>query len=538
MTSWKFNPELTFEQAGSEWVVLDTNAGVVLRASGSAAQVLTATTTGATTLPPHLDDTVAALAVRGVLVDSSDAPGISRRRLISTGAIAAGAAAVAVTAGIDTLILPTAAAAASGTAAPTGVTATSGPGNDRVTINWTNVIGADSYQVFYRLTSDTSGTYGAFGSVASSPAEVTSLTWPNDYSFYVVATAGGIPSLPSAIVTAPPEAMPGINWTIRSSAADNNWKSVTYGAPGGVGLYVAVAESGVGNQVMTSPDGITWTSRASASDRFWQSVTYGEPSGAGLFVAVSSGSETGEGGTSAVMTSPDGINWTSRVTPPDVTWESVTYGRPRIGPGQLGPGIFVAVGSSVRVGEGGVMTSPNGITWTSVTPPIQNNWEGVTYGFQDGIPFEPLFVAVAWIAFQPQVMTSPDGTTWTAASASSGKQWRGITYGNGQFIAVADALPFQSTGPGAVMTSGNGSTWTERSPVTNNLWRSITFLNGLFVAVASSGVGDRVMTSPDGITWTVRASAADNSWQSVTYGNGRFVAVAATGSGNRVMTSP
>ena len=48
-----------------------------------------------------------------------------------------------------------------------------------------------------------------------------------------------------------------------------------------------------GNRVMTSPDGITWTSRTSAADNAWYSVAYGD----GLFVAVSGD------GTDRVMTS-------------------------------------------------------------------------------------------------------------------------------------------------------------------------------------------------------------------------------------------
>jgi hypothetical protein len=70
----------------------------------------------------------------------------------------------------------------------------------------------------------------------------------------------------------------GVNWTSQTSAANNQWQSVTYGN----GLFVAVAGSGTGNRVMTSPDGITWTSRISAADKRWQSVTYGN----GRFVAV------------------------------------------------------------------------------------------------------------------------------------------------------------------------------------------------------------------------------------------------------------
>jgi hypothetical protein len=50
------------------------------------------------------------------------------------------------------------------------------------------------------------------------------------------------------------------------------------------GLFVAVANTGTGNRVMTSPDGITWTARTSAADNQWHSVTWSPE--AGLFVAV------------------------------------------------------------------------------------------------------------------------------------------------------------------------------------------------------------------------------------------------------------
>lgn len=36
VTAWQLNPELTFEQASGDWIVLDANAGMVLRASGPA----------------------------------------------------------------------------------------------------------------------------------------------------------------------------------------------------------------------------------------------------------------------------------------------------------------------------------------------------------------------------------------------------------------------------------------------------------------------------------------------------------------------
>ena len=76
---------------------------------------------------------------------------------------------------------------------------------------------------------------------------------------------------------------------------------------------------------MTSPDGINWTSRTSAESNPWQSVTYGN----GLFVAVSSD------GTNRVMTSTNGTDWTARAAAVTSNWYGVAYGN----------GLFVAVSS-------------------------------------------------------------------------------------------------------------------------------------------------------------------------------------------------
>ena len=292
----------------------------------------------------------------------------------------------------------------------------------------------------------------------------------------------------------------GIVWTSRTSAVDNDWRSVAYGN----GLFVAVSSSGTGNRVMTSPDGINWTSRTSAADNNWESVAYGN----GIFVAVS---DSGTG--NRIMISLDGISWASRTSAVDNNWNSVAYGG----------GIFVAVSST---GTGNrVMTSSDGVNWVSRTSAADNGWLSVTYG-------NGLFVAVSQDGTGNRVMSSPDGITWTSRTSAADNIWNSVTYGNGLFVAVS------SSGTGnRVMTSPNGITWTSRTDSVGNNWASITYGNRLFVAVSHTGTGDRVMTSPDGINWTSRTSAADNNWPSVAYGNGLFVAVSITGTGNRVMTS-
>ena len=302
---------------------------------------------------------------------------------------------------------------------------------------------------------------------------------------------------PSSVATI---ALPGINWTLRTSAANNIWGSVAYGN----GLWVAVAQSGTGNRVMTSPDGITWTLRTSAADNGWSSVAYGN----GLWVAVSY-----DGTENRVMTSPDGITWTIRTSAADNGWFSVAYGN----------GLWVAVSYD---GTGNrVMTSDNGINWTIRTSAANNEWYSVAYG-------NGLWVAVAATGSGNRVMTSDNGIDWTPRTSAADNAWTSVAYGNGLWVAVAHS----GTGD-RVMTSPDGIIWTLRTSAADNGWSSVAYGNGLWVAVSYDGTENRVMTSPDGITWTIRTSAADNGWSSVAYGNGLWVAVSYDGTGNRVMTS-
>ena len=146
------------------------------------------------------------------------------------------------------------------------------------------------------------------------------------------------------------------NWTIRTSAADNNWRSICWSP--GLSLFCAVAIGGTGNRVMTSPDGINWTIRTSAADNNWYSVCWSP--GLSLFCAVA---YTGTG--NRVMTSPDGINWTIRTSAADNSWFSVCWS----------PGLssFCAVaisGTGNRVMtslNNNPVTTSNGLTWSVIS---------------------------------------------------------------------------------------------------------------------------------------------------------------------------
>ena len=306
-------------------------------------------------------------------------------------------------------------------------------------------------------------------------------------------------------------------WNTRTTAADNNWSSICWSPQ--LNLFVAVAHSGIGNRVMSSPDGINWTSRTSAADNGWSSVCWSQE--LNLFVAVAS-SGTGN----RVMSSPDGINWTSQTTTGSFFWQSVCWS-PQLN-------LFVAVGFTGIGANSVVMSSPDGINWINQASTPLSFWQSVCWS-----PQLNLFVAVgsAVIGASSNVITSPDGINWTNR-ASEISSWSSICWSPqlNLFVAVA----FSSTGNN-VITSPDGINWTSQASGIDNNWRSVTWSPefNLFVAVSSSGTSNRVMTSSDGINWKTKVSAADNLWTSVCWSPqlSFFVAVSSSGTDNRVMTS-
>jgi hypothetical protein len=86
-------------------------------------------------------------------------------------------------------------------------------------------------------------------------------------------------------------------WYLRGPLPTNNpLAGVAYGN----GIFVAVGgEEELSGAILSSSDGITWTSRSLGNSGYLSGICYGN----GAFVAV------GDNGT--VLTSSDGVNWTS-----------------------------------------------------------------------------------------------------------------------------------------------------------------------------------------------------------------------------------
>ena len=289
----------------------------------------------------------------------------------------------------------------------------------------------------------------------------------------------------------------GITWTTYTAPAPA-WSSIVWAS--GLNIFVAVATSGTGNRAATSSDGINWTSRTTPADNEWRSIAYA-PS-LGLFAAVAS-SGTGN----RVMTSTNGTTWTIRTSAADVAWRSVAWSP------ELGMWAAVATTPAIATAAtnisttltglagisytpaspavaGSVMTSTDGVTWTVRVSP-SNEWRSIVWAPELGI-----FAAIAQTGSSNRVMTSSNGITWVSRTTPSAADisWTALSWSPelGTFAAVA------SSGTGnRVLTSLDGVAWSLGFSPADNEWQSIAWSPslGIFASVSSTGTGTRAMTA-------------------------------------------
>lgn len=255
-------------------------------------------------------------------------------------------------------------------------------------------------------------------------------------------------------------------------------------------IVLAVLAACFGVQVCTA--GTLWTQGTGLPGGDLNSVAYGQ----NLYVAV--------GGSGGLVTSSDGVTWSTPASSDYVPTANNLYAV------AYGNGVFVAVGDN-----GWTVHSTDGVHWTSISSSVTlNRLSGITYANSQ-------FVAVG---DSGTIITSPAGAGWTAASYASGASdtsddLSSVTYGNGMFVAVG------SDG-NTTFTSTDAATWNQGGNGLNiSDMNGVTYGNGHYVVVDSSG---DIATSADGLNWTLQASTTAEFY-SIAYGNGFFVAVGDSG---------
>ena len=173
----------------------------------------------------------------------------------------------------------------------------------------------------------------------------------------------------------------GINWTPRSSPFVNNTSKVAWNGS----LWIAIESSGA-VKMASSPDGIVWTTLTSQPDININDITWN----GSLWVVV------GYGG-SIIVTSPDGVNWTSRTSPltfgfsvaskyriipsqgvqySAIQYSSDSYVNPTFSIGSLSP----ATSATISVTPGGVLSGnfTNGTLNTTYSATLTAVYQGIT----------------------------------------------------------------------------------------------------------------------------------------------------------------
>lgn len=264
-----------------------------------------------------------------------------------------------------------------------------------------------------------------------------------------------------------------MNWNLRNSGISENLLAVQFGQ----GQFVAVGGWTDSGRILCSPDGVTWTQRDSRSFPQLVGISYG----GGRFVACSS---------SAVRISFDGNHWIAGAIP-KTGLTAITYGN----------NLFVSVGSS-----GVVLTSPDGITWQSISLGSTKDFTSVTFG--DG-----KFVAVG----RETIFTSTNGTAWTNVTPAGSTDWLGsVGYGAGCFVTAG----YRSSGLRSLLTSADGISWTSRASGNTTDRYNITYRNGQFI---SGGYNSTVLRSSNGATWSSETNSQISYRSNWAFGNGVYV---------------
>ena len=389
--------------------------------------------------------------------------------------------------------------------APIGVSVV--PGNDQATVIFTAPIDTGYTITGYTVTATPSSGSPITATGSSSPITVTGLSNGVAYTFTVTATnsAGtGPASSPTPAIT--PE-LPPIYWSIQSPSGltDAIW-GVTYAN----GTFAAVTSLG---KVLTSADGLAWSSQTAAQGTLLESIAYGN----GTWVIV------GDMGT--ILVSTDLKTWVSANIATTNRLNSVLYNG----------STWMAVGEADTI-----IISTDAINWTVVPiPPSQGNSGGNAFGisgFLRGITWDeytengPEFLVSGSASGNnsPPYGNYSGGTVLNVSflNVEPGSTGPGVTtfnwyYGLGTLPepgAPVEAILSEPDSPGLDMFVGVGDAGVmvafpnpTSPPNTPSItYRGLTYGNGYWVVAGGDDLtgGDAtILTSEDGVNWTRDYSA-------------------------------
>lgn len=271
------------------------------------------------------------------------------------------------------------------------------------------------------------------------------------------------------------------------------------------GLFVAAG----GSHIITSPDGITWTTRTSGGSGIgfvdrdsvsgtWSTFTNGgAPAGGNWF-------------------STDGTTWTQQLSPPNqrTARTAAVFSEDRQ---------FIDFDTSNKYGRLGNVTVFGGTSGSAIVDNLGGAFRnryiysanfggnvftsingGASWVISDGSITGPTKVWATdtqfLVAQGSNIRTSANGGAFTSR-ATAPFTIGGFRRANGLIFAHSDSATT------SILTSPDGITWTTRT-IPNMTVNDITYGAGNWVLTGNLSSSGAIATSPDGITWTARTTTA------------------------------
>jgi hypothetical protein len=309
-----------------------------------------------------------------------------------------------------------------------------------------------------------------------------------------------------------------VSWSNQSPAGltDGIW-CATYAN----GTFAAVTDQG---KVLTSADGLTWSSQTVSQGTWLVSIAYGNSK----WVAV------GAGGT--ILVSSDLKTWVNATAATSSRLNGVLYNG----------SVWVAVGEAATI-----ITSPDALNWSVLAAPAGDT------GFLHGITWDPVnsvFLitgeATATVPIDTggggvMLQLAVNGTTYSVSNVlpAQGYPLEAVTYQSGvtpNTVASGGNAASSGAGHGFIISGSYGqSSPTIAAGIPNVDFRGLTYGNGYWVAAGEQGT---LLSSTDGVTWTQRfagnspSTVTTASLLSATYSSTlqRFVV---TGTGGTILVS-
>jgi hypothetical protein len=309
----------------------------------------------------------------------------------------------------------------------------------------------------------------------------------------------------------------GITWSDNGNPFEG---AGAYGVAWNGSLWVAVGNGT--SSIVTSYDGTTWT--PSNTNPFEGGQGYAVAWNGLLWVAVGNNGDN----TVSIVTSPDGIEWTSRTNPLDYVVLGIAWNG----------SVWVAVGQNLDQSVT-IATSPDGIVWTAATDIFDTGYAVASRRplYPPPTPPTPPVTEAFCVAGgngPNTIAYSYDGLTWNGATNPFSEVY-GVAWNGSLWIAGGQNSDASVT----IATSPDGITWTPRvNPFDGGYVIDIAWNGSLWVAVGHTPDGTTIITSPDGIEWTATTSPFDGAYAfGIAWNGSLWVAVGSSSSASIATSS-